>query len=94
MINNQRTHEKWEEFLENVTVEWLVENFITGRLGNHYPSHYIGTRVVDFIICLDGNPCLFTTPFHLLEYKLVYNTGLIDHLPRGVWKEFIRVMEL
>lgn len=93
-------YEKWKQFLENITVEWLISNYSekdehgdisTTPCG---PDH-ISTRDYDWLVyCGTEVRYYFNTPSDLRKLKFAEDKSLIGHLPLDAWEDFIRVMEL
>ena len=97
MTNNQRTHEKWKQFLENITVEWLISNY-TKKYEYFYVEgimNQISTRDYDWMVyCGSAVSYHFSTPSDLRKLSFVEDESLIGHLPLDAWEDFIRVIEL
>lgn len=94
-------YEKWKQFLENITVEWLISNYTKKyEYGDvevtqpRTPDH-ISTRNYDWLAyCGSDVRYHFNTPSGLYQIGFGDDELLIGHLPMDVWDDFIRVIEL
>lgn len=90
-------YEKWKQFLENITVEWLISNYSEKNEHGYDEGilNQISTRDYDWMVYYGSAVCYhFNTPSDLRKLSFVEDESLIGHLPLDAWEGFIRVMEL
>lgn len=96
-VIDNKIFEKWKEFFEGLTVEWLVENHVGTKIGTHPNDDILVYMCNDILIIVwDKITFYFDRPTRTSNVRLspMGYTQLYKYLPVDVMKDFVRVVEL
>ena len=95
MLEESEIFEKWKDFVENLTVDWLIENY-RGTTRMRRVDRYVYTYDHVFIIFWNDITLYFNPPTWPSSDKLSIkgDSELFKYVPIDVMNDFVRVIEL
>ena len=94
--DEQKALKLWKQFLESLTIEWMIENNTGMKIG-YINQWSLSVYCYQFEITWDGMMYTFSSPDHLGSDDLLsveVDRSLFKCLPVGVMNDFVRVVEL